>query len=719
MKLSFTYDNFRAAFGSYDRVTIENTDYKVQYSNEDGYILSHTNGSELSVSFTHERLSRLAAESRIKVERDYFRPDSARKRLKDGAARIADLTPAQLARVSKKDALCEAFLELQRHGQAKCTDEWIDANMKLIQATAMAYIGNLSGSDKTNVSADFRKAPSARTFRKWLKEKGRDGTLGLIDFMHRRGNRGSQMDPDARAILNKEIDGYLSPARPTVQTIFANLQSALWHVNKERADLGLVPFATPSRETVRRSIRELDPFSVHLARYGRDSARKKYRPVTTGVEPTRLLERVEIDEVTLDVISMMKSEKLYQFFTDEEKLQIGLDGSKARWTVTMAICCTSRCILGAVLSRNPSSEAAVKVLEMIVSNKGQWADAVGSLGNWDMFGLPELIVTDGGSAFKSQRFRNVCSDLGILFEIAINGVPELRGIIERFFAMLSKNLCARLEGRTFGDVIEKGDADPTKRAVLNLDDLTFALTRWMVDIYHNTPHKGLGGDTPLECWRRLSKSYGVCPPPDANTMRLVFGKPQERRLDKTGITVLGVKYHSGALAKWMTRRDPGNVEVRWHPANIGAIGVRLGAEWVTVPSVDAGLEGVPAQHWLTAVKRIRSSNTGAKSLELDAIYTAIKDINERTQDARANAGLNLEDWSGERIEREERKLFAGVEFFKPSVPSKTDDAPGRAIPDLDELSGQADTVVPPAGPARARSANRASPKKASFRIEEQ
>ncbi|MEP1539320.1 MAG: transposase family protein [Paracoccaceae bacterium] len=161
---------------------------------------------------------------------------------------------------------------------------------------------------------------------------------------------------------------------------------------------------------------------------------------------TRPLERVEIDEWTVDVITFMTSTGMYALMSDEDKRSLGLyvedeqdlDDPKlrkklGRWTLTAAICCATRCIVGMVLSRNPGSEAAVQLLEMITTNKGAWSDAVGALTSWDMHGTPELIVFDGGAAFKSQRFRMAVNDLGVMWEMAMNGVPENRGTIERVF----------------------------------------------------------------------------------------------------------------------------------------------------------------------------------------------------------------------------------------------------------------------------------------------
>ncbi|WP_339109985.1 Mu transposase C-terminal domain-containing protein [Thioclava sp. GXIMD4216] len=320
-----------------------------------------------------------------------------------------------------------------------------------------------------------------------------------------------------------------------------------------------------------------------------------------------------------------------------------------------------------------------------------------------MHGTPELIVFDGGSAFKSMRFRMAAEDLGVMWEMAMNGVPENRGTIERAFGSFRSDFAPRLSGHTFSSIMEKGDADPEKRAALSLDDFTFALLRWVIDIYHNTPHHGLGGETPVKAWRRLSKLHGVTPPPDAEMMRLCFGHEREYRLDKTGITILGVRYQSEATQALFRREAPEKVSVRWHPKDIGAISVKGGNTWYEVPALDPSLQGVAAQTWLTAVRHVRDANPKSNRLDNVAVRDAIRAIKERNDAAMAAAGLNLEDWSEKRCAKEEKKLLAGIEFVERKELRNAKEGLGMEIPASSELTVAAEkpcTAETPAKPAK-------------------
>lgn len=283
---------------------------------------------------------------------------------------------------------------------------------------------------------------------------------------------------------------------------------------------------------------------------------------------------------------------------------------------------------------------------------------------------PEGVVTDGGAAFISEQFRFACADLGITKEVATAGFPEMRGHIERFFRTIAFSLMPMLSGRTFSNSVMKGSANPEKRAALTVDDLMFALTRWIVDIYHNEEHLGLNGETPAECWKRKTAEYGVNPPPDARQRRSCFGTRLTRSLGKEGVRILKVKYHSEQLARFMNRIGECEVDVRWSSSDVGAIDVRCGDDWFEVPPVNLDLRNTSAQVLLAGFRRARADNPRAKALNRKTIHNALSAISGRNAAAIETAGILLEDWSAKRIEFEEDEILSGFEIA---------DEPGSAL----------------------------------------
>lgn len=675
----------RYAFSTSDQVIVEGVAWRPHSFNELGWLMELSDGSGMCREFSHDQLRRLGSKGRLRHQPKFHDPVEANRRLRSTTPLVSSLGKKRRAQHSKRSAYVAAFHELRREGKMKATDESISANRAELLFRGTKFVQNLNpmGFDVPGKSWDFSDIPSPRTLRRWVREAVQFGEAGLIDKMHLRGNQNRLMEPEAVGIMMREVQKYLNKDRPSQRIIFDRIIIAFVKSNEVRAEHGLAPLNAPSRETVRRAIKALDPFTVMLAREGLEAARKKYMPVGLGLQLTRPGQRVEFDEHTLDLITLMHSSDLWDLMTEEERHGVGLDNAKGRWVLTVAICATTRCILGMVISRGAKATAAVQCLQMVVSDKGQWSDGVRARGPWDMHLTPELIVTDNGTAFKSEAFRTACADLGISVESTIAGMPQQRGRGERWFGTLTNAIPPLSPGRTFSDIITKGDADPRERAALSFDDLAFALVRWIVDCYHNMPHRGLDGETPAQCWRRLSAQYGVTPPPDMRRYRLVFGQNLDRKLTKEGVTVLGVRYHSERLALWMDRNGEGEIDVRWHPKDLGAVEARLGNEWFEIPAVDHMMEGKAAKTWMVATRNLRAAHPKRKTFDLETVHAAMQAIEERNAVAMAAAGLLVDEWTDKRIADIESTMFQGA-FAKPAQPpAPVADGFGRSIPTPD------------------------------------
>ncbi|MBN2629447.1 MAG: hypothetical protein JXR75_02765 [Rhodobacteraceae bacterium] len=76
----------------------------------------------------------------------------------------------------------------------------------------------------------------------------------------------------------------------------------------------------------------------------------------------------------------------------------------------------------------------------------------------------------------------------------------MRGFIERFFRTVNQRFLQYLSGRTFGSIEERGDHEAEKRACLSEDQTAVVIALLIADVYHNEPHSGLNGRTPLQQW---------------------------------------------------------------------------------------------------------------------------------------------------------------------------------------------------------------------------
>lgn len=657
MHISFESNDQRKSFyrfGQHDRIDIDGVEYRNPIYNEAGWYFEKCDGNGSGVHIHHDELQSISNRGRLRHYRDYFCPQA--RAHKEGRQLIAAITGKRAGVLGKRVSYLEARSGLWRSG-VPMTDASLREKKAELQFAAIEVANGKIVRHKEQ-SLDLTRPPSPRTLRRWAKIEREQGVAALVGGFARRGRSNRVMAVEAVALMMENVRGYLSSNRPTKKVTYDNVCSAFSDANEKRLAQGLPIYSIPSRETVRRAIADLDKYSVVAAREGEDAARKRFRGVYDGLSEglERPGQRVEIDEHTVDLVTLMASSGLLKYLSEEELRVFGLDNQKGRWTLTLAQCSVTRCILGISLSRNAKASAALNVLQMIMTDKGALVAAVGSTGHWNMHLKPESIFVDNGAAFRSNQFRMACADLGCTIGYTMAGVPEQRGRIERLFRTLATGLMPRLAGRTFSDVVSKGDADPEARAALTVEDFCQALTRWIVDIYHNTPHGGLGGRTPLEVWRELEKKFGTNPPPSNREWRVVFGTDFERRLTKSGLWVLNVQYNSHALEEHLRSHGEVLMTVRWHPRDIGAIEVLIGEDWVEVPSVIRAIDGTTAYAWQTAWRQLRSASKAAREYSEATVMKALREIEAINARAMAMQGVLVDEWDEARIRRAEANL---------------------------------------------------------------
>ena len=99
-------------------------------------------------------------------------------------------------------------------------------------------------------------------------------------------------------------------------------------------------------------------------------------------------------------------------------------------------------------------------------------------------GCPMRLFVDNGANYRSQQLALVCAKLGIALIHARPYQPAGKGKIERFFRTLRAAVLAHL----------------TPAATASLETLNRTLWAWVEGEYHQSPHRGLDGRTPLDQW---------------------------------------------------------------------------------------------------------------------------------------------------------------------------------------------------------------------------
>lgn len=477
---------------------------------------------------------------------------------------------------------------------------------------------------------------------------------------------------DTEDFMRSFIRSAINREDPKDNAIAKDVRDALIEENARRAKNGEKLLGVPCERTIVRRIAFIDPFERAVLRNGIDQARNANSVSSGGLDLLYALERVEIDEWECDVRAKFKQLGIWDELPEDIRNDFPEDGR--RW-IYVAIDCATRCILGLSICSNPNSDAARRVLTQVLTDKTELARAAGAEGSWDFFGSPHLICTDTGSAFSSNLFILAVNSLGAIMLFPPVKIPELRSRIERVFGTMSRKIMPMLPGRTFSNIIERGDYPSEERTVLTDDDLTRILTIWVVDHYHHHPHRGLpGGQSPASRWKELVEKYDVSEPPDLHTRRVALGYEFVRTPSKQGVVLFSNHYDCKELMKFRRINKGKPVRLRIDPGNIGAVSVEIGQEWYDAPALNGEeIEGLSMSHWTRVMRELRQRHTGEAELTLPQRNRAIQKIRKLVDDARELGGLIDPEYTAERLEYLENNLCGGLLFNHPETPPSTED----------------------------------------------
>lgn len=421
-----------------------------------------------------------------------------------------------------------------------------------------------------------KKPPHWTTVARWKKRYihfGNNGT-SLKARNHRKGNRDGRYAKEVLEIVDDAIENvYLKRERNTVEDTLNNAIVQVDRLNRTLPSSMQMPH--PTLCLVRSHIERIDAFDCYAARYGHLAATRKFRSVLHINVTDRPLECAEIDHTKLDLIVV----------DDASYMPLG------RPYVTICIDRDSRCVLGIYVGFEPCSFYTVaRCLKHAFCPKIMLRETYPEIENeWISFGIMEKLVVDNGPEFHSESLEYACYSLGIDLQYTPRKTPWWKGVVERFIGTMNRGVAHGNPGTTFEGILEKDDYDALKNAVITLSTLKKILNMWIVDVYHQKPHRALDGVTPAAKWGS-SMSLDKIPVSDGSTnLDAILGTAEERVLTHKGIEYEGLFYNSPKLTDLRRRLgDKLDVEIRVDEGDLGHLHVIAPdkSEIISVPCLD-------------------------------------------------------------------------------------------------------------------------------------
>jgi len=443
-----------------------------------------------------------------------------------------------------------------------------------------------------------------------------------------------QRAKEVKKIVNDVIqEHYLNPQCLTPADVHEKLDLRIADENRFRYPDDQLPI--PHRSSVYEIISKLDEYEVDAARYGTAYADRMHKSNKQVAHLTRPLQKVEIDDTKLDL-----------FVVDPEtRLPVG------RPTITYAIDGYSRMPLGLHVGFDgPGYLAVMQCLLHAITPKSYLRDHFPDVENdWPAYGIPEELVVDNGPAYISEDLSDACLQIGTVLTQCRVKHPEDKPMVERSFKRYNQQLLHKQPGTTFSNIVDKGEYDPEKNAIISFDALMEIIHLWLVDVYARSLHRGHDG-IPVAVWEEGVKHYPPALPRRREEIRILLGHVERRVVGPSGIELFTLHYNCTELASLRGE----SVKVKYDPKDISLIYVYnpKSDRYITTPALDQKYaKGLSL--WQHDVIKAYVRNVMREQLNPDALRRAKKKIQEIVDEEWLKSGasgtrIRMARWRGIR-----------------------------------------------------------------------
>lgn len=472
-----------------------------------------------------------------------------------------------------------------------------------------------------------------------------------------RSQSGRKTDPALFGIFEQVVsEVFLTAQKVPGKVVVDAMRDRIARINKSLSPEKRLK--TPVQATIYRWLGQLHRSVVDQARLGKAHTDRELRIVTGAVKVTRLLERVEIDHTPIDLLVVCHVTRLVL----------------GRPWLTLVIDRLSRMVLGFYISfHTPSAYSVLYALRMSILPKDELIKSFDEIKNpWPARGLPKTVVMDNAMELHAAAIEAFALEAAIELHYCGVAQPQMKGAIERMIRTLSHDLFHQMPGTVFNCIDARGDYPSERTATIDINQLTRILIKWIVDVYHCTPHRGLSGSTPLQVWQSQEAKSIFDLPAYPHQLDLMVGQIATRTIFHYGIEHDGIKYNSHALGSLIGRdKKRQTVQIRVYEHDVSYVDVFLATtkEYVRVPAIDMEYcRGLNRHTHLLIRKQVRArfgddwtqqQLRDAKAVIQQMIADALRD--HKTAKRKMAAAVRLHDSEATMRTRAEQALSSTIE----------------------------------------------------------
>ncbi|MFM0561696.1 integrase [Paraburkholderia sediminicola] len=387
---------------------------------------------------------------------------------------------------------------------------------------------------KIAIDLDDARSPHVTTIYRWRARYriAQFDIRALLDRTYLRGGKGqSRLEQVVEGIVQDKIEtAFLNSKRGTAEDVHNAVFLEIQRLNTTRIEPEW--FKVPALRTIQRRIGNINAYERTVARYGKREAERRFADQLCARKVSRILEIVEIDHTPIDLI-----------YSDADGRAID------RPYLTVVLDRFSRCVLGfCISSAGHGVHAVFEALRHSMMPKSYLRERFPELLlEWPCHGWPERVLMDNGPEFHAHAAVDALTSLGVVCEYAGSRAPDDKPFVERFIKTFNYSFIHKLPGTTLAKVHERIGFKSEDEACITFEQLNEMVHIWITSVYHQRPHSGLLGRTPIDVWKEGAAAFPPVLKCNADDLNIEFGNVYECALQHYGIDFNTFRYVSTEL----------------------------------------------------------------------------------------------------------------------------------------------------------------------------
>lgn len=429
--------------------------------------------------------SMLGSETGLHLTEDDFRSKINSGELRPAYAIAHEnnaLTEFQKKELKKREPYITELAILVHDGYKPTVDETIDKLKQIVH-------------DKYHIGTEKH---GNSTIARWWKDY-RDAKFNLKKSISPRKSQPKRTSQATENFLNRFFtDTWVKGSIENVGRCYSSYAKAVLKAQTQNDAIELV-----SERTFRRRVEELNAFNVILNSGNYAEIKKALRTLSKKIKTTHVLERVEMDRMSLNLALI-----------DEEGKPTG------NVSIYIAIDCHSRYPLSVTfeLGTSEDTEGVVRSFKRIFESTSDQLNACG---------IPFKIIVDNGSGYKAEQFKQITQRLGCELIKAPSNEPWRKPFVESFnntlreeffkggeFKLPDGTTVIGLPGykdkRTHKTTKPPSEETIKKAAALPIEEFASLLHDYLVH-YVNSKHSSLNNRTPQQVWNESISQKPLIP----------------------------------------------------------------------------------------------------------------------------------------------------------------------------------------------------------------